>query len=434
MGTPITSGLVTAIPILPGYPTVSGGPNSNGKVELPLSPSTNYNLEFTDSISGYVPNFSPSNASFTFYKLKNKGSKTSFSIHYPTTFTKLAPGRSGYVLPGSYSITLTFLYSNFKSWKPGSRFTNPTARSTTFVMPAADTSISAFSQAHVVSTLFVTNGSSHALSSVGLSALTSYKSSKNSWKSKAKAPTRRFRLAGGVAGGNFYVVCGEHSLPLKTNQQYDPTTDLWATKASALTATWGLVAGALKSELYAVDGSAGPNNQLYKVSKNSWVAKRSDLTSRESLAAGVIGSQVYATDGLHIKTVTRVANNNVYNTASNAWTAKASDTTGRSGVVAAVAKSKYYVFDGFSATSGSLDLNHVYIPSGNSWITKQPDPTIRRRGGAATLGSTVFVFDGSSKTAGALAINNAYDPASDTWSTKARDLIKRDWVAVGVTT
>lgn len=437
MTTPIANAIVTAYPTQAGFPTLSGQTNNSGVAVLPLSDHTSYNFQFTSGAMGAVTNvFPPADHTYTLYRLKNVSPSTVPISVYPifkflNTEVGISRGTSQFALPGSYTVSIPAGRGpNFKSYKPGSLFGAPTNRSTTFKMPAKDASISVVSTAPAH--LLVANGTESASSTVGgITDLTSYITSTNTWKSKTKAPTRRFRLAGAVGGGNLYVVCGEHSINLKTNQEYDPTTDVWATKASAPNATWGLAGGAVNSDLYAIDGSAGSFNQQYKISKNSWVSKAKDLNFRESLTAGVIGTNVYATDGLSLHTLAFLKNNNVYNTLSNVWAAKANDTSGRSGIAAAVVNSKYYVFDGYNGTSYP-GANHVYNPSGNSWVTKTTDPTVRQNGGAATLGSKAYVVDGFSVGAAALAKNNAYDPSADTWSTKASDLIKRYWVATGV--
>ncbi|MEM3862256.1 MAG: hypothetical protein QW203_07235, partial [Thermoplasmatales archaeon] len=77
MTTPISGVLVTAVPNVFGYPTLSGYTDSNGIVSLPMNLKITYKLTFSGPAIGTIPVFQPANAIITFPRLT---ANKSFSI------------------------------------------------------------------------------------------------------------------------------------------------------------------------------------------------------------------------------------------------------------------------------------------------------------------------------------------------------------------
>jgi hypothetical protein len=424
MTTPIVNAVVTAYPTTLGFPTLSGQTNDSGEAVLPLSNQTSYNFQFTQGAMGAVLNvFPPANHTFTLYRLKNVTASTVPISVYPffkflNTEVGISRGTSQFALPGSYPVSIPAgRGANFKSFRPGSLFRDPTARSTTFTMPARDTSISIQSRTPATS-IYLIDGTSKASTYTGLNQL--YIGAPNSWKVKSPDLVERASLGAGAVAGRIYAACGfGPGLSKSVTTSYDPATNAWASKAPAIKKQYHVGYSILGGSLYLVGGSLG-TNQAYTASINKWTLKTGlpSPTARDSPVAGVLNSKLYTVGGLSITHLVYLAINQAFDPKTSTWSAKASDLNKRGQAARAVIGNTLYVIDGFGSVRFSA--NNAYTASANSWKHKTPDPTPRSYGAGGVIGSSVFVIDGLTST-GITTLNHVYDPTTDTWSDRANN-------------
>ncbi len=144
------------------------------------------------------------------------------------------------------------------------------------------------------------------------------------WVARASMPTARLNLALTAANGKIYAIGGHTNLsaPLAVVEEYDPATNVWTTKAPMPTARTGLAAVTGRNGLiYAVGGSlrlppgaqccwpSTPIAEEYDPTTNSWASKAPMPTSR-AFAGAAVGrdDKVYVVGGYSATETTQVVN------------------------------------------------------------------------------------------------------------------------------
>jgi hypothetical protein len=113
-------------------------------------------------------------------------------------------------------------------------------------------------------------------------------------------PTARDLLAAAAVSDKIYAIGGNVSTAQATNEEYNPSTNTWATKASMPTARYGLVAAAVSNKIYAIGGYSTTHlatNEEYDPATNTWATKASMPTARRYSAAAVALNQIYVIGG-----------------------------------------------------------------------------------------------------------------------------------------
>ncbi|MBC8526134.1 MAG: hypothetical protein H8D22_04570, partial [Candidatus Cloacimonetes bacterium] len=241
------------------------------------------------------------------------------------------------------------------------------------------------------------------------------------WQTKADMPTARRSPAGAEENGKIYVIggCGGP----RTNEEYNPATNSWATKASlpgSRKRGKGAVAGAVNGKVYFIGGHQGPPpgqtvnfTDEYNPATNSWTTKASMPTATEGAAVGVVDGKIYVIGGYSGTSFLNTVQE--YNPATNSWATKTPMPMARAFIAGAVVDEKIYVIGGFNGNC--LDIVQEYNPSTDSWSTKAPMSTARYWLAADAIYGKVYVvggYDGESY----LTTNEVYDPATDSWSTE----------------
>jgi N-acetylneuraminic acid mutarotase len=115
-------------------------------------------------------------------------------------------------------------------------------------------------------------------------------------------PTARHLLAAAAVSDRIYAIGGYGgSSNLATNEEYNPSTNTWATRASMPTARRYLVAAAVSDRIYAIGGYTTTHvatNEEYNPATNTWATKASMPTARYGLAAAAVSDRIYAIGGL----------------------------------------------------------------------------------------------------------------------------------------
>src|SRR5262249_48355403 len=147
-------------------------------------------------------------------------------------------------------------------------------------------------------------------------------------------------------GGKVYV------LGINANQEYDPATDLWASRAPLPTPRTGFAAAGVDGKIYAIAGlipsilpgfgtEAGVNEAFDPIA-NTWSTKASLQSWRQGLALGVIGGKIYAAGGYYANPFNVSDNHYItatedYDPATDAWATRRPIATPRLGPAGAAA-------------------------------------------------------------------------------------------------
>jgi hypothetical protein len=115
--------------------------------------------------------------------------------------------------------------------------------------------------------LYVTGGTTTGPDALNVNE--EYDPASNTWSTKAVLPVARKNLGTIAAGGKLYVVGGVDGsgTRLGTNEEYDPASNTWGTKAVMTTARCDFMVEEIGGKFYAVGGENGSNlvstNEMY---------------------------------------------------------------------------------------------------------------------------------------------------------------------------
>jgi N-acetylneuraminic acid mutarotase len=262
------------------------------------------------------------------------------------------------------------------------------------------------------------------------------------WATKANMPTARGYLSVGVVNNKVYAIGGHGCLT--TVEEYDPSTNTWTTKTSMQTGRGYLAVGVVSNKIYAVGGQCydgSSTNVLaaveeYDPTTNQWATKASVPTTRSGLAVGVVNNKIYVIGGWNGGAFATVEE---YDPATNTWTncggTCASMPTARFNFGVGVVNNKIYAIGGWgSCSSNPCTTVEEYDPSTNTWTTKASMPTGRLTLAVGVVNNKIYAIggcgDGSCITP--LTTAEEYNPTTNTWTTKASIQTSRGGLAVGV--
>jgi N-acetylneuraminic acid mutarotase len=226
------------------------------------------------------------------------------------------------------------------------------------------------------------------------------------WRNRAPMPEPRgYTNGAAVIGGKIYVSGGyetdEDGNRLRTNSlfRYDPSTNVWSTRASLPRATSGGATVAIDGKLYVYvaygpDNSSGAALYRYDPSTNKWAERAQPPAIQSGAAAVTLGGKMYVIGGREGKAST-VATVSVYNPTTNAWTGNAPLLTRRAGAVARTIDGKIYVAGGATGTSATDIPTEVYDPATSTWSEKAGIPTPRSFAASAGVGGKLYVIGGN---------------------------------------
>jgi N-acetylneuraminic acid mutarotase len=206
--------------------------------------------------------------------------------------------------------------------------------------------------------------------------------------------------------------------PIATNEEYDPSTNAWATKANMPNARAGAGAAAVNNKIYVIGGGTPGTvgiNQEYDPATNTWATKAGmPAGARIGLAAAAVNNKIYAIGGALSSFLTT---NEEYDPVTNGWTTKAAMPTARGDLTAAVLNSRVYLIGGLGGTPATPSTIFAtieeYDPASNLWVSKASMPTARRAPMAAAVNSKIYVIGGVlsySYPLSALSTNEEFSP------------------------
>jgi hypothetical protein len=237
-----------------------------------------------------------------------------------------------------------------------------------------------------------------------------YEPETDMWNTKASMPTPRIVFATAVCQNKIYCIGGKTSNGLTVvNEVYDAATDTWETKASMPTARGWLTAGVVKGKIYLIGGSPnGTLNEVYDPATNSWATKTAIPFAAYAPQATVVDDKIYVISGSKLQ---------IYDPATNRWSQGAPPPSGGgygAGVTTGVLAPKRIYLIG--PQSDDKPSNQVYDPRSDSWTLGADISTRRYNFGVAIVNDILYAIGGHTYGApwpgdfAAVNVNEQYTP------------------------
>jgi N-acetylneuraminic acid mutarotase len=269
----------------------------------------------------------------------------------------------------------------------------------------------------------------------------------DSWVPKAPMQQARAGLGVVAVNGKIYAIGGTTASGqyppdgyrggfVGTNEEYDPATNTWTTKASMPTPRDYFAIAAYQNKIYCIGGAVGftavegkPGfysyvtsgvNEVYDTVTGTWETKTPMPFNGMKLRANVVNNKIYVMQGFYM---------HVYDPASDSWTdATTMPATPRQGSgfppLSVVVDNKIIVTGEFQ-TGYPLHSEQkilIYDTETDSWSEGRTGPTIVVGGAAgATTGANalqrVYVLGLEYGQFPPPSTNQVYDPKTDAWTT-----------------
>ena len=267
---------------------------------------------------------------------------------------------------------------------------------------------------------------------IGTNFTYAYNSSADTWVSKTPLPSHRQSFAVAAYQDKIYVFGGCSGFneitgyPINctgANEEYNPATDSWKTKAPMPTARAELQANVVNGEIYLIggtlpDGSVSNVTEVYDPSNDSWSVAAPIPTAVGLYASAVVGNKIYVEGGGQSGPVIGDLNQ-VFDPELNVWAlgsplpvpvlwAAAGATDG------VLAPTRLYVIGGTTDGINPLNTTYIYDPQANIWTTGALMPIARGTLSLAVVNDTLYALGGAENLvdphAPAIAVNEQYFP------------------------
>jgi N-acetylneuraminic acid mutarotase len=258
-----------------------------------------------------------------------------------------------------------------------------------------------------------------------------------------------------VVNGKIYAIGGvNNDTQLAVNEEYDPTTDTWKTKAPMPTARSGFAVAVYQGKIYAIGGTVGTGanvrftgtNEVYDPATDKWETKLSMPTPRADLGANVVNGTIYLMGGKEYwgdgPLYHELDVNEVYDPAANSWTSDVRMPVPAFGFSSAVVDGKIYLFggarqllEGFNNLT-SVSSTQVYDPANYTWSSKAALPAAGSYAAAeATRGLTapkrVYVVGGFDQVSYSSVVH-IYDTDHNFWGSGVAMPTARGYLGLAV--
>lgn len=257
----------------------------------------------------------------------------------------------------------------------------------------------------------------------------------DNWTSKTPMPTPRDGCFGiAVCQNKIYVLGGENNTSsgfnyLSTNEIYDPSTDIWATKQPMPTSRAWVQANTFNGKIYVMSGetdnyrhSLSAANEVYDPSTDSWITEAPVPYSVIKGVSAVIDDKIYLLGGLsNITSDLDDRTNQIYDTSTGTWSLGI-PVPNETGYAAAAATSGFMAPKRIYVMGGGFDqvtnTVNVYDPMSDTWVSGAPLPTNRTGFALAAVNDVLYAVGGGFnfygfRTMGGwnlTATNEAYTP------------------------
>jgi hypothetical protein len=280
-------------------------------------------------------------------------------------------------------------------------------------------------------------------------AFSSADTAEDTWATKAPMQQARAGLGVAVVNGKIYAIGGSTasgSYPpdifaggfVGTNEEYDPETDTWTTKASMPTPRDYFAIAAYGNKIYCIGGAVGFSvdertgfhsyigsgvNEVYDTVTNRWVTKTPMPDYGMECQAYVVNGKIYVVDGSFVY---------AYDPENDSWATKTRMPKPYpkydSSPVSAVVDNKIVVTFDFSTFNSSTMFEYyeqkvwIYDTETDSWSGGTSGTTVVHGGAAvATVGvkapQKVYVLGLTIGQYLSPSTNQVYDPMADAWTT-----------------
>jgi N-acetylneuraminic acid mutarotase len=273
----------------------------------------------------------------------------------------------------------------------------------------------------------------------------------NAWEPKASLHQARAYLSVAVVDGKIYAIGGDNGSEnvnlsvgigrsydlVATNEEYDPTTDHWTTKASMPTprALFGIAT--YQGKIYCIGGyNANSNlsiNEVYDPNTDTWSTKAAMPSPAYGVQANTVGTKIYVIGGDMSMGPVSTNVNYAYDPATDSWASKTAPPNDLASSGSAVVGNKIYFIGALADARGYWNGTYVvqaYDTVTDSWSIVAPSPRgfESGNGGAVTSGAyapkQIYFFDDN--------VTHVFDLASNNWTIDASMLIARKCVGIAV--
>jgi N-acetylneuraminic acid mutarotase len=223
----------------------------------------------------------------------------------------------------------------------------------------------------------------------------------NNWISKASMPTPRILFAIAVYQNKIYCIGGKTSKGYTAvNEVYDPATNTWETKAPIPIAKGWLSANTVNNKIYIISGTS---NEVYDPNTDTWTNKTPPpkTASLVNCISAVLDNKIYVVGGM---TEDHYYNlNQIYDVETDTWSYGSSPPTSVGGcfaisTIGVLAPKQIYVFGNPANLRQGEEQKFVriYNPENNTWLFGSDASTSRYNFGGTVLNDTAYLIGGHS--------------------------------------
>ncbi len=241
------------------------------------------------------------------------------------------------------------------------------------------------------------------------------------WKSRARMPTPRGRLAVVARDDAIYAIGGDTAEGITgVVEVYDPERNLWLAKKAKPTPVSNVGAVVIAGKIYVpggalADGKLTAGLEVYDVDQDAWEERAPLPTPLCAYAIAAVEDRLYLFGGWDGEKY--LSSVYAYDPAEDRWQTKTAMPTARGFAGAGAIKGKIYVVGGYDEVQEFASCQE-YDPAQDNglddpWTIKAP-LTVERGGlGVVAVGDSLYALGGGWK--GYLTSSERYDPATDTW-------------------
>ncbi|MFC1522829.1 fibronectin type III domain-containing protein, partial [Elusimicrobiota bacterium] len=197
-----------------------------------------------------------------------------------------------------------------------------------------------------------------------------YDPATNTWTTREPMAANDYFTTGVAVGEKAYVIGGAAGSK-NGNREYDPATNAWTALANMPTGRYWPAAAVVAGKIYVFGGtsdyttaaSVSAANEEYDPVTGDWATRASMPTARYGAGAASVGGKIYVAGGSEDNSVSFTVNE-LYDPATNAWTTIAPIPTARKKTLyaTAVSSGNIYTFGGLSWPGTPLQTTEEYDP------------------------------------------------------------------------
>jgi len=256
-----------------------------------------------------------------------------------------------------------------------------------------------------------------------------------SWAAKASMSIPRTDFGVATVSGKLYAIGGYSGSVLRTVEEYNPASNSWTTKASMPTARRLLVVTTLNNKIYAIGGMSftDPNNVTYSYANEEYDPATDTWATKAPMPVGnlvnnILGNRFMGGAAVNGKIYVAVYNNNgnapitqtlEYDPATDTWSNKAPVPFDYTRFAAASLNGKFFVL---ADANGFGNPGHSYLaeydPTKDTWLIKPPTRISRSWTGMVAAAGKLYAVGGVNGST-VLATVEEFDPLTDNWAERA---------------